>query len=295
MEQDGQTRKQCTDSAEREGFHFMLFFLSWRKKRSSTNFHLKPSWHLLFLSFMSGAWVSKDNCEGIVFDWSIKSSPLACLLRLWIKTSRQDSGEDRTGEGAGSTQHWVGFDGREAAEIKRAPPSRAEIKMGNISLSPVPGKEPWAVRASPGDRGQAPALSATGRWVGHFARTAFALTPVGVTVTPVTLRSLCRRSTGKSATSGVWHSGHLAIWSPLTPLQSPPVSLCPLPRSKSTSAPPSLGTHQHQTDLHSASLQQCYFLCLDGLFSASACQAPTQPSKPSSDTSSSKTPYSFYQ
>lgn len=48
---------------------FDFFFRVERgRERSSTNFPPKPSWQILFLSFMSGAFVSTDNCEGIVFD-----------------------------------------------------------------------------------------------------------------------------------------------------------------------------------------------------------------------------------
>lgn len=109
----------------------------------------------------------KTNVKGIVFDWSIKSNPLAYLLRLWIKTSRQDSGEDRTSEGAGSYSKLSGLWWQRSSWDKRAPPSRAEIKTGNISLGPVPGRQPWAVRKSRGDRRPKPALSAVGKWAGH--------------------------------------------------------------------------------------------------------------------------------
>lgn len=140
-----------------KGFILFYFFRAeGRTERSSTHFHLKPSWHLLFLSFMSGARVSKDNCEEIVFDWSIKTSPFACLLRLWIKTSRQDSGEDRTGEGAGSYSALSALWWQRSSRDKRAPPSRAEIKTGNVSLGPVAGREP-------GWRGKAEGLDGTGQ------------------------------------------------------------------------------------------------------------------------------------
>lgn len=229
---------------------FIVFYFIFRLEgRSSTNFHLKPSWHLLFLSFMSRAWISKDNCEGIVFDWSIKSSPLARLLRLQIKTSRQDSGEDRTGEGAGSCSKLSGLWWQRSSRDKRAPPSRAEIKTGNISLGPVPGKEPWAVRKR---RGRDATGQPCRQWASEqtTCKNSPSQDPVGITITPVTTRPLCHWNTRKSVSSRGWHPGCRATWSPRTWLQSFPPSLwilvlCP----KSPTSPTGLGTDHHQTDL----------------------------------------------
>ena len=186
-----------------------------------------------FLSFMSGAWVSKDNCEEIVFDWSVKSSPLACLLRLWIKTSRQDSGEDRTGEKAGSYSALSGLWWHRSSWDKRAPPSKAEINTGNISLGPVPRREPWAGRESTeGNRCHKPVLAAMGKRRRPLQEELFYSYPVGVTSTPGTMRPLCCRNNRKSAASRIRHLGHMAIWSPPTWFfffwsLLPSISICP--------------------------------------------------------------------
>lgn len=97
-----------------------------------------------FSSFMSGVSVSKHNCTGIDFDWWIKSCPLGRLLRHRIKTSRQDSGEGRTSEGVSSYSALSGLWWQRSSRDKSAPPSKAEIKTGKISLNLVPGREPWA-------------------------------------------------------------------------------------------------------------------------------------------------------
>ena len=121
--------KKTTCWWSRERFYFFIFseLKKEQKDLARTSVLNQAGISCFHLSCLESG-VSEDNWEEIVFDWSIKSSPLACLLRLWIKTSRRNAVEDGPERGRAATQHWVGFDGTEATEIKELLPAERKLK-----------------------------------------------------------------------------------------------------------------------------------------------------------------------
>lgn len=284
-------------------FYFTLFFSELKEEgKDPAQTSILNQVGISFFVFHVWSLCLRWQLRSDAFDWSVKRSPLASLLRLWIKTSRQDAGEDRTGEGAGSCSMLSGLWWQSSSRDKRAPPSWAEIKTGNVSLGLVPGKEPRK-----GARG-----GGGSRWWGnrrersHKPALSSLATCRDSSPTPILLESASHLSlSGPSAVGtpgsqpllefsiqGAWQPDpHLPGFSLSSlclywPLSHAPVSTC---------APTSLGTNHYQTGLHFVSLLQCYFFCWVCLSSTSACRDPIHPSKPSSNITSSKMACSFNQ